>query len=615
MTPEMSETELERLLGRSLFDQAPFNVAVIDRDFRMVAANRSFEEYFGDWHNRRCHEVYKGSPIPCASCRARETFGDGRVRVSDETGINRHGRRCHYVVHLAPLRDDDGRVRYLLEMTTDLTETRRWQREYDLFFERVPCYILVLDRDFHVVRSNEKFRRAFGDARGRCCYQICKRRSSACLNCPAMMTFEDGQEHTSNQVGVHRDGTPAHYVVTSSPLSRDETGGIAHVIEMATDITELRRLESEMKEARDFYESLIHNSPAGILAMDQFGRPKILNPAARQLLEWASKPLPSDARLKQMLPTEFFDTGSEDERPLDLPEVMLRSAHGRAVPVRFSALSLTSHGKRIGYAAFMEDLREIKRLEREKLEAERLGAVGQTVAGLAHTIKNLLMGLEGGMYMVDSGLRKGDVARITNGWGILQRNFEKTTALVKGFLDFAKGRLPEPRPTDPNALAQEIVELYREAARLQGVELVFDPGAEIREAPLDPAAMETCLTNLVSNAVDAAALRREPGGRVVLSTRQDADELIFEVADNGCGMDCEVKSKVFTTFFTTKGGKGTGLGLLTTRKIVQEHGGRIEVESDPGAGSTFRIRLPRQRLAAVVEAASAATQRSEQVKP
>ena len=92
---------------------------------------------------------------------------------------------------------------------------------------------------------------------------------------------------------------------------------------------------------------------------------------------------------------------------------------------------------------------------------------------------------------------------------------------------------------------------------------------------------------------------------MVVRTREEGDDLVFEVADNGCGIDQEVKAKVFTTFFTTKGGKGTGLGLLTTRKIVQEHGGKMEIESLPGQGSTFRIRLPRSRLKAL--AASAAS--------
>jgi PAS domain S-box-containing protein len=387
---------------------------------------------------------------------------------------------------------------------------------------------------------------------------------------------------------------------------------VAHVIEMASDITPVRRLEAELKKAHDLYESLVHNSATGILALDPLGTVRIINPAARALLGWGRRRPPSPERLRQMLPKEFFAAQLSSAEPLNLPEVLLRAADGREVPARFLAVPLKSHGRSLGRAAFLEDLREIKRLEQEKLEAERLGAVGKTVAGLAHTIKNVLMGLEGGMYMVDTGLHRGDAGRIADGWQILQRNFEKTTTLVKDFLSFAKGRLPELRPTDPNAIARGVVELYRDAAARQGVALTFEAAQDIREAPLDARGIETCLTNLVSNGIDAALLREQPGGKVVVRTREQDGDLVFEVADNGCGMDQEVKAKLFTTFFTTKGGKGTGLGLLTTRKIVQEHGGRIEMDSITGEGSIFRIRLPRQRLEAL---AAAGKQPADQVKP
>jgi PAS domain S-box-containing protein len=595
-----SQPELERVLGRTLFEQVPFNVAIIDRDFRVLAANAHFEEYFGDWQNRHCYEVYKGSCQRCARCQAELTFVDGRVRVSDETGVDRHGRTCHYVVHLAPLRDDDGEVKYIIEMTTDLTETRSWQREYDLFFERVPCLAFVIDRNFHIVRANEKFRETFGEPEGRFCFEVCKRRKSRCRDCGAALTFADGAEHVSNQVGVHRDGSPAYYVATSTPLGR---GGesVAHVIEMAVDVTQVYRLQAELRRTHDFYESLIRNSPAAILALEPSGDTRIINPTARALLEWKSEQPPNDAQLREMLPRAFFEVERGRGELLELPEGSLRSAEGHDIPIGFSAIDLMSHGRQLGRGVFMQDLREIKKLEQEKLEVERLAAVGQTVAGLAHTIKNLLMGLEGGMYMVDTGLRRGDATRIANGWGVLQRNFEKTTALVKDFLNFAKGRLPELQPTDPVALARAIVNLYIEAARRQGVELVFEAAPNVSPAPLDPGGIEACLTNLLSNAIDAATLRENGGGTVVLRTKDEGDELVFEVVDNGCGMDWDVKGRVFTTFFTTKGGKGTGLGLLTTRKIVLEHGGCIEVESTPGQGSTFRVRLPRKRLQAIAE--------------
>jgi PAS domain S-box-containing protein len=605
------DKELEALLARNLFETVPFNVSIIDREFRVLAANSYFEEYFGEWRGRRCYEVCKGAAKQCDHCQAQATFDDGRVRVSDESGVDRHGRSCHYVVHLAPLKDAEGRVKYVIEMTTDLTETRHWQREYDLFFERVPCYVTVIDRNFHIVRANEEFREAFGEAEGRHCYEVYKRRKKMCPHCPAALTFQDGAEHISEQIGVHADGTRAYYAVTTSAVSRGGQG-VAHVIEMATDLTKVHELETELKKAHDFYESLVRNSASGILAVDTSGEIRIMNPAARALLNWESRRPPTSEQLQTMLPKEFFAAAVTDGELSDLSEVPLHAADGEDVPVRFSAVELKSHCTSLGRAAFLQDLREVKRLEQEKLEAERLGAVGQTVAGLAHTIKNLLMGLEGGMYMVDSGLRKGDAGRITDGWQILQRNFEKTTALVKDFLSFAKGRLPQLTPVDPNALARSIVDLYREAAARQGVELSLEAAADVCEAPLDPHGIETCLTNLVSNGIDAAMTREQPGGKVTLRTREQADELIFEVADNGCGMDQEVTAKVFTTFFTTKGGKGTGLGLLTTRKIVQEHGGRIEIESVLDRGSTFRIRLPRGRLEAL--AASGVNRTAEQVK-
>ena len=148
---------------------------------------------------------------------------------------------------------------------------------------------------------------------------------------------------------------------------------------------------------------------------------------------------------------------------------------------------------------------------------------------------------------------------------------------------------------------------------MQHVELVYEPGPPVPAAPLDPEGIETCLTNLISNGVDAAVMHREGRGKVCVRVADRDGDLVFEVEDNGCGIEGEIREKIFTTFFTTKGGKGTGLGLLTTRRIVQEHGGRMQVESEVGSGSTFRIILPRKRLemlaARVPPAAAAAGER------
>jgi len=167
---------------------------------------------------------------------------------------------------------------------------------------------------------------------------------------------------------------------------------------------------------------------------------------------------------------------------------------------------------------------------------------------------------------------------------------------VKEFLEFAKGRQPRVQMIQPNDVARVVVDRYRERAARSGVELRLEPG-ELGEAPFDEDGLHTCLTNLVLNAIDACVMSTKDACHVVLSSREEDGVLTFDVTDDGCGMDYDIKQKVFTNFFSTKAsGKGTGLGLLTTRKIVQEHGGRVWFESAEGEGSTFRLQFPRENL-------------------
>jgi len=242
------------------------------------------------------------------------------------------------------------------------------------------------------------------------------------------------------------------------------------------------------------------------------------------------------------------------------------------------------------------NIAELKTLQRQKLEAERLAAVGQTVAGLAHGIKNLIMGLEGGMYVVNSGLRSSNEERLLQGWKMLEEDIGRISSFVKEFLEFAKGRQPTVDTIQPNDVARKVVASFRERAARSGVELRRDT-EELEEATMDEEGLHACLTNLVLNAIDACVMSTGETHHVVLSTRERDGVLTFEVADDGCGMDYDIKQKVFTNFFSTKAsGKGTGLGLLTTRKIVQEHGGRVSFESSEGEGSVFRLEFPRDSL-------------------
>jgi len=476
---------ISKWVSNELWDQVPVRICVIDRDYRIVEANQTFLEAYGDWVGKTCHDMYKGRSERCEQCSAADSFADGRTRVRHQVRdkvIN--GQQTYDLVRTVPIVLPDGSIPFVIEMTTDITRMkaldeesatiRSWVRNE--LWDQVPVRICVIDRDYKIVEANRAFIKAYGEFAGQHCYCVYKGRDEHCLTCDAAESFADGEVRVREEEGLVIDGVQTSYLVRVVPIVLPD-GSIPHIIEMSTDIT------------------------------------------------------------------------------------------------------------------------EIKRLSKEKMEAERLAAVGQTVAGLAHGVKNVLMGLEGGMYVFRSGMEKSDSERIFQGWQMLEDNIERITFFVKEFLEFARGRTPTVQLIDPNRVAEKVYDLFHDTAGLAGILLKKDLQPAIPYALMDEEALHSCLSNLVTNAIDACKISDREGRSISITTRDRSGVLIFEVADDGTGMDYDVKKKIFTTFFSTKGSdKGTGLGLLTTRKIVQEHGGKVSFESEPGAGSVFRLEFPRDNL-------------------
>ena len=256
---------------------------------------------------------------------------------------------------------------------------------------------------------------------------------------------------------------------------------------------------------------------------------------------------------------------------------------------------LLEKDEEMGTVAFFQDLREIKRLEKELVQSERLAAIGQTIAGLAHGIKNILHGLKGGSYLVDIGINKNDTEKLKKGWEMIKRNVGRTSNLVMDLLSYSKEREPEYEVCRPNDIANDVCELLQDKADENKVEITREFDDAIGEVSMDPDIIHESLLNLMSNAVDACLFdeNTDKAWHVALKTTQEAGNIIkFEVSDNGVGMDKEVLKQLFTSFFSTKGHRGTGLGLMVTRKLIEEHGGTIEVNSELGKGTVFTIRLP-----------------------
>ena len=360
-------------------------------------------------------------------------------------------------------------------------------------------------------------------------------------------------------------------------------------------------LEESNRRQLNFQARLIGSSNDGIVATDDQWRVLIFNPAAEMIFGYSRDDVIGKMDARDLYPqdiVEAFDSVSGAGMGLDnLPwrETALISWQKETVPVRFSGTLLREKHKIMGSVAFFHDLREIKRLEKELLGAERLAAIGQTVAGMAHCVKNILHGLKGGSYILNTGIEKNNPEKLKSGWQMVQRNIGRTADLVQDLLSYSKEREPEFEPCQPNEIVSDVCELMQGVATEHGVSIEQELSPDIQTVILDPRSLHRSLMNLVSNAIDACRDDDSPdkAHRVRVTTTVEGTEWIrFSVQDNGSGMSDEVKSRLFTSFFSTKGVQGTGLGLLVTSKLIEEHRGTIDVESQLGVGTTFTIRLP-----------------------
>jgi two-component system NtrC family sensor kinase len=231
------------------------------------------------------------------------------------------------------------------------------------------------------------------------------------------------------------------------------------------------------------------------------------------------------------------------------------------------------------------------KLYQQGLQAERMAAIGETTAALSHSIKNILQALRGGADVVEMGFRSNNLPQAKKGWTVVDHNLERILSLTMNLLAYSKPREPQFEMTNPKVLINDCIELIATTANEKGAMCVADVDADHPAIPIDPEGLHQALTNLLHNAVDAV----EPHKgliRVVCHYDPENKQTIIEVIDNGHGIAPSMMNHLFELFHSTKGNRGTGLGLAVTKKIVEEHDGSISAKSQPNEGTTFTIRLP-----------------------
>jgi nitrogen-specific signal transduction histidine kinase/pSer/pThr/pTyr-binding forkhead associated (FHA) protein len=256
-------------------------------------------------------------------------------------------------------------------------------------------------------------------------------------------------------------------------------------------------------------------------------------------------------------------------------------------------------------------------LLRHHLQSERLAAIGETVASLSHSIKNILQGLRGGADVVEMGINRDDLKLSRDGWGILKRNLDRIVGLSMNMLAFSRQREVEFELTQIGPIIEECAQLLEGACSSKGVALLVDCDPEMPPIPIDQSLIHQAMLNLITNAVEAVA--QDEGAVTVRTTyhphgsRGENSPPIAEinVIDNGPGIPEHTVKHIFEPFHTTKGTRGTGLGLAVTKRVIDEHRGILRVESEEGIGTVFQIMLSADASATVDPAATATARPDE----
>jgi signal transduction histidine kinase len=237
------------------------------------------------------------------------------------------------------------------------------------------------------------------------------------------------------------------------------------------------------------------------------------------------------------------------------------------------------------------DITQIRQLQ------SKLTSTGLLIGSISHGLKGLLSSLDGGFYLVNSGLEKNNQDRVKQGWEIAQRNVARIRSMVLDILYYAKDREPDWTQISANELIDEVYEIIESKAEKLKIEVNRIKCDGNIEFEADPQAVRALFVNLLENSIDACRVDKDKDShKVDIEIKESGDFIDFVIEDNGIGMEQETREKAFSMFFSSKGTEGTGLGLFISNKIAQEHGGSIKLESEINEGTRFTVSLPKKRV-------------------
>ena len=577
-------SEIFELMINNFPNFKTFGIAVIDSNNSFVLRNKAFNEMFSTDESYSVDDFSNNLLTVSGLFSFTDFFLNPQELIVHKSKTDKRQTIIQWIITIFPLFDENGKANYALCIVRDMSDLVHWQREFNLLFEKVPNLIAVLDSDFNVIRSNEKFRDTFGESGPG--IEAYKKKHLDNKSTAAALCFIEGEEHFGSQILFTKNGDKSHFIVNCSPFSFKENGDVATVLEISTDITEINQLQEQLQHAHDFYADIIENSADGIIAIGKKGKTQIFNESAKKILNWNQQRKPGIPKIQEMLPKEFFDAPNESSKIISNKELFVKSASGESIPVRFNAFELTNKKVSMGRVAFIQDLRPVKLLEQERIDVEK-NAVINSFKSLEESMKGLVgihtIALENYRLTLENGDK--DIQEIA--WKSLMQKHHLVDRIVKAFLDAVKHTNLEISEVDISAEFQNQIDNLNAVAIESKVKIINKVVQTNQKYKFDLTAIQDIFLILISNAIEEARKSTEEP-TITLELDEFPMNLIIKITDNGPIIPKEIAEKIFEV----KASNSTRIGLITVDMLIKMLGGRIDFNSNKFEGNNFTIFLP-----------------------
>ena len=613
-TAAPSDQQLDKLFSviersqqgyRDLIDSFDDVLVAVTLDGEIRAANRSFADLVGGTFQEIIgHELSEflqdaGGDGPDLIERAMPRF----IEKRHWTGIAQIRLKMRHTVHyfdcVIHAMTRDNQVIGMTVLARDVTASRRNEARFTELFETLQEGIYIVTPDGDILDANPALVRILGY--GSKSELMAKKVADVFPDQSLRKNVRDEVDQQTVLAGreitlQRKDGALVTCLNTAAAV-RDPTGKVIRYQGALMDITERREIERRLHKQQEFAHRLVDSFPDLILVLDTAANFTFVSPRCLEVLGYNGDEIsqmklggrthPEDLPKLMALYKDIIG-GQQSFASL---EVRVRHKQGEWRKILFNFSPLSDESQKIeGVVLSGRDVTDLKRLEEQLIQAEKLAAIGQMLAGVAHELNNPLTAILGVTELVRE--REGLDESMKRQLDLTHRQARRAARIVQNLLEFSRPASPQKKAIDLSTIVERTLQLHEHSLRRNQVQVDFTPRSDLPQIVGDANQLIQVFLNLISNAEQAIHEVRD-SGRIQIRLSHVSDNVVVTVQDDGVGISPEGMPKLFDPFYTTKRpGGGTGLGLSICLSIAREHGGTIQAESLPGGGSAFSVYLP-----------------------